>query len=1112
MRMSQNVAVVLLGAALTLTAPAHAQKKHQFAADTTAAYPMSAMGKSVVQRLHALERLPDADWSYHSGNIPHGEAMSLNLADWQKGHAPFRAEKGAVWFRRTIEVPQRLNGYSLEGASISFSFDVASHGAVSQIIYVDGRRIAMGEDLERITLFANGAGKQAVVAIKVPETADVKQVLGADLRIEYAPGRPSPRDIGTEFAVAARLLPMLISDPKDLQAKEAVLEAAMGKVNISALDRSDQAAFDASLVSAHTALDPLRQTIQSASIDLIGESHIDLAWLWPWTETVDVVRRTYATSLQLMREYPTYIYSASSAVAAEWMQEKYPLIFNEMKQRTTESRWEPIGGMWVEPDLIMPDGESIVRQLLVGKRYFQKELGYDVRVGWNPDSFGYPSQLPQIYKKSGVDYFMTHKLAWNETNTLPLKLFWWEAPDGSRILTYFPHEYGKEIKPLDLIQNLVDAKHVAPGEKATMQVYGVGDHGGGPTRNMLDEGLNWMQPDKIYPRMAFTTAISFFDDAAKHVTSPSESAVWNYKTLAAGNAALPAPANGQISVPVWKDELYLELHRGTYTSQAQHKKNMRDSEEWMLNAEKFAALAWLDGQSYPADTLNDAWKKILFNQFHDIAAGSGTATVYKDAQRDYDLVHLTTDKISAASLDELLVHVNTAGTPDSTSLAILNSLAWPRTDIVEADVQLKHPVTHGVSVLDSAGHQILVQTISSAQSTGQYHLLLLAEDVPALGYKVLHVVDAAPPVPSDLQVHGTAIENAFLKVEVDPTTGCITHLIDKKTGYDSIAKGGCANELQAFADNPKLYDAWNIDPGTLDHAQLISATDSVQIAEQGTLRAVIRIKRHWQSSAFVQDVILYAGIAHVDLAYDVDWHETHVLLKAAFPLASSGPVATFEVPYGTIQRPTTRDNSIDEAKFEVPALRWADLGDDLHGVSLLNDSKYGYDALGNVLRLSLLRSPVYPDPDADRGRQRFTFSLYPHAGTWQQALTVRRGYEFNYKLAALQVEQHDGTLPQSKSFVQVDDNQVVLTAMKKAEDGSALILRLYDWSGAASTARIALPGNPRAVDEVNLMEAPTGKSFKLEGNTVIVPVGPYEIKTISVKYQPKPATELSPSK
>jgi alpha-mannosidase len=314
---------------------------------------------------------------------------------------------------------------------------------------------------------------------------------------------------------------------------------------------------------------------------------------------------------------------------------------------------------------------------------------------------------------------MTHKMVWNESNTLPLKLFWWEAPDGSRVLTYFPREYGKEIKPLDLILNQTDAKDMDPGALETMQVYGVGDHGGGPTRNMLDEGLHWMQPDRIYPKLQYTTAISFFDDMAKKVTNPAESAAWNYKTLAAGKTALPAPVGGQISVPVWKDEMYLEFHRGTYTSQAQHKKNMRDSEEWLLNAEKYASLAWLDGQTYPADRLNEAWKKVLFNQFHDLAAGSGIADIYKDAQRDYDVVHWTADEVSATSLNELLAHANTASKPGSVSVAILNPLAWPRTDIVEADVQLEHPALHGVAVTDVNGRALASQVLSSDKVTGR---------------------------------------------------------------------------------------------------------------------------------------------------------------------------------------------------------------------------------------------------------------------------------------------------------------------------------------------------------------------------------------------------------
>src|SRR5580704_5230178 len=357
-----------------------------------------------------------------------------------------------------------------------------------------------------------------------------------------------------------------------------------------------------------------------------------------------------------MNEYPDYTYTQSAAQYNAWMANKYPASNDEIKKRIKEGRWELVGGMWVEPDLNMPDGESLVRSILIGKRYFMKEYGVDVHIGWNPDSFGYNWQLPQIYKRSGIDTFVTQKMEWNDTNQLPFKLFWWESPDGSKVLTYFPHGYGNRIlNPVRLSVDLATARKQAPGLNEIMDLYGVGDHGGGPTRAMLDEGMHWAQPDKITPKMDFGTADAYFKKVRPEIAEDSKT--WNYASIAAGYN-YPAPAaEGQVSVPTWNDELYLEYHRGVYTTQAKHKQNMRDSEEEALNAEKYASLTWLDGYTYPNDEFTDAWKKITFNDFHDLAAGSGIGVIYREAQKQFDVVRRETNEISDASLKTLAAQI-----------------------------------------------------------------------------------------------------------------------------------------------------------------------------------------------------------------------------------------------------------------------------------------------------------------------------------------------------------------------------------------------------------------------------------------------------------------------
>jgi len=1063
------------------------------------AYTFSPQAKQVIDRLGTFDSIPADTWQYHLGDIAHGERPDLDTAAWQTVHLPFAAPHGAVWLRRWVEVPKTLHGYDLAGSQIWFHIQVGANGPVPTILYYNGSRIALGDDLEKQLLFNEAKpGEKVLIAVKLLQTQDDKDIHAADLNVVFSGNRPNPANLRDELISAAHLLPAITADAATLTSQEKTLDGAATSVDLAALDKGDQSAFDASLQKAQSALDPLRPALQEYTIHMTGNAHIDAAWLWPWTETVDVVKRTFSTALQLMNEYPDYTYSQSAAQYYAWMQSKYPDIFQQIQQRVKEGRWEVVGGMWVEPDLNLPDGESTVRQILVAKRYFQKNLGVDVKVGWNPDSFGYNWQLPQIYKKSGIDYFVTQKMAWNETNQLPLKLFWWQSPDGSRVLTYFPHDYVNQIEPVRMASDLASAIDLNPGQKELMHLYGIGDHGGGPTRDMLDSGMRWMEPNKVYPHLEFGPSQTFFETMDKRVDT-ADAPTWNYETLAAGNTKLSAPPAGQISVPVWNDELYLEFHRGTYTTQAKLKWNLRHGSEWLLNAEKYSSLAWLGGLDYPSSQLNAAWKLQLFNGFHDLAAGSGIGDIYKDSQKQFDVVHWTAKDATHNALTDIDSHIDTdahAGVP----ILIWNPLSWTRSDVVDATVQMPQAEPNGISVLDAQGRPVLMQVLSTDEGRHMYHLLLEPKDVPSVGYTVLHAVPGTRKVVSDLKVDGTTLENSLLRVVVDPKNGCIDSLYEKQSHFESLASGSCGNQLEAFADNPKEYDAWNIDADFVKHETDITAADSVQLVEKGPVRSIVRVTRHWDKSTFVQNIVLYAGMDRVDVVNDVDWHETHILLKAAFPLAASGPKATFEIPYGTIERPTTRNNSVEDAKFEVPAERWGDLGDGQHGFSLINDSKYGYDVKGNDLRLSLLRSPVSPDPNADRGPQHFQYSLYPHAGGWREANTVLHGFAFNIPLHAMQVASHTGELPATHSFVTVKPENLVLTAMKKSEDGNSLVLRFYEWAGKQTTADITVPEGASAATVTNLMEKPEGTALTVSGDHLAVPVGKYSINTVRVEY------------
>jgi alpha-mannosidase len=629
-----------------------------------------------------------------------------------------------------------------------------------------------------------------------------------------------------------------------------------------------------------------------------------------------------------------------------------------------------------------------------------------------------------------------------------------------------------------------------------MDLYGVGDHGGGPTRAMLDEGNHWATNNMIAPRMVFGTAQSYFNDVEGKLASNSQT--WDYTSIAKGYK-FPTPDAGKISIPTWNDELYLEYHRGVFTTQTQHKRNMRESEEQTLNAEKYASLAWLDGNAYPNDQLTDAWKKIAFNGFHDLAAGSGIGVIYKEAQAEFDQVRLETNEISSHSLHTLAANINTKAAGDVPVL-VFNPLAWSRNGVATVDVQMPAASSNGISLLDEHNQVVPTKILSSDTKTNTYKLLVQAENVPSLGYEVLHAVPGEKAFKTDLKTEGMTMENSLLRVTVDPKNGCITSLYDKKAKFESLAKGACGNQLQTFKDTPKDYDAWNIDPGTYDHMTPIEAVDSVEMVEKGPMRAVIRVSRTWQSSKFVQDIELYANSDTVNVVNDIDWREKHVLLKAAFPLAAAGPMATYEIPYGSIERPTTRNNSWEKARFEVPALRWADLGDGKHGFSLLNEAKYGYDAVDNMLRLTLLRSPTWPDPVADQGHEHFSYALYPHVGTWKDALTERLGYQYNYTLRAQQVAAHAGSMPLEHSYISVAPQNVALTAVKKAEDSNSLIFRVVEWAGKQSDVTFTVPPGATAATETNLMEKVEGSPLTLSGDKVTAHISPYEILSVRVDY------------
>jgi alpha-mannosidase len=1063
--------------------------------------------KATLDRLESLTRQGETEWRFHE-DIPHPEDPGVSDSDWgtwtvknESGPGGQNANeehwKGTSVFRRWIQIPEKINGYATRGSQVRLDMRFGSPGSLMITVFSNGAIVYRGDDdnILPVLLTENAQpGQRILVAARVVAGDDVQaEFFHSEMAIEPPHSRPNPGLLRLEL-LAAR--PIIAAYEDGRTAREQQLDAAVKAIDFSPLDKGDQAGFDVSLKAAHAKLEELKPWLQQFTIRIVGNSHIDMAWLWPWTETVEVVRNTFQSVLDLMREYPDFKFTMSSARTYEWMQEKYPDLFKQIEQRVKEGRWEIIGGMWVEPDLNMPDGESLVRQILVGKRYFQKNFGVDVKIGWNPDSFGYNYQLPQIYKKSGMDYFVTQKLLWaHEFTTFPYKLFWWQAPDGSRLLTYFPHDYAGGIDAEPLAKDLSIWMPSIYGPKLTdspemMHLYGVGDHGGGPTRVMLDHADQLRAPESVYPKLQFSFAREFFSDLEKKLPS--------------------------MQVPTWDGELYFQYHRGVFTTQAETKRRIRRAEENVLNAEKFASLATLYGSAYPQDGMELTWKNLLFDHFHDIMPGSGIAVNYLDAKRNLENVDRAANQVTADSLAEIAAHINT--NREGVPVILFNPLSWTRTDVTGIEAQLPEAARQ-IAVVDSNGKPAETQLLSIDNDTHRAHFLLLSH-APSLGYATYFVRSAtsAPAVHSLLKASADSLENEFVRVKIDPKSGCMTSLFDKRSGTESLAPsetdtGGpkdsiCGNLLQTFVDKPKQWDAWNIDADFEKQHWDLDNADEVKLIESGPLRAVIEVKNHFQNSTFVRDIILTAGSPRIDVKMEAEWHEKHILLKVAFPVSAHSDKATYEIPFGSVERPTTRNTPAEQAQFEVPAQRWADISDAKHGLSLLNDCKYGYDAKGNVLRLSLLRSPESPDPHADEGHHAFTYSMYPHAGGWKEALTIRRGYELNYKLISLPAERHEGKLAPEHSFLQVQQDNIIVSALKKAEDDKGLIVRFYEWEGKEGPVTVQVPPGADSASETDLMEKPLS-TLPVNSGAIKVPTKPYEIKTIKIQFAETTAKETA---
>ena len=794
-------------------------------------------------------------------------------------------------------------------------------------------------------------------------------------------------------------------------------------------------------------------------LTLTGQWHIDTAWLWPLRETRRKCARTFSTVLNYMDRYPEYIFMASQPAQYEWIQQHYPELFDRIKARVKEGRWEPFGAMWVECDCNVPSGESLVRQLLYGNRWLEQNLGVRSRTAWLPDAFGYSWALPQILKKAQIDTFVTTKISWSRYTEFPYSAFQWEGADGTRLLGLMPPgPYNGNVIPKDLLDQWQKWKQKERIDEAPFP-YGWGDGGGGPTLEMLEYGKRLGNivgmPRCTHGRM---------QDCIDRIAGEARYA----------------------DLPVYNNELYLEYHRGCQTTQARTKRNNRKCEFLLRQAELLGSMSLAHGGPYNSEKLRDAWKIVLTNQFHDILPGSSIHEVYEQTEIDYAEAKKLAAEARAEALAYLAGKINTAG--EGQPILVFNTLSWVRDDVAQVTLPLPKGDFH---VRDQAGKPVPHQVVGASD------LLFEARDLPPLGYAVYRLVEGKAEVgDTGLSVSQRKIENQFLRVKLNGR-GELTSVYDKTEEREIVPAGERANVLQLFEDRPHGDDAWDIE-ANFEDVMLELGPAQAEIVEQGPLRASVRFVRKTERSVITQEVTMYANAPRVDFVTHVDWHEKRVLLKSAFPVDVRSSRAAYEVQFAAIERATHHNTAFDRARFEVPAHKWADLTEGDYGVSLLNDCKYGYDIKGNVMRLSLLRSPVDPDPTADEAEHSFTYSLYPHAWTWRNG-TVQQAFQLNERVLALAVPSRKGPFGTTGCFATVDADNVIIDTVKKREDSQSLIVRLYEAYGQRGEVAVTFWRKPRSISECDLMEE-NDTPLKADGSTVRLYVKPFEIRTLNVKF------------
>ena len=1081
------------------------------------------------------------------------KALDARLLNWEQSpdggrweaYKPGRGIAAPSFrLRTTFQSPAFYAAARVAGTPLALNVKMSARGLAQATFFLDGRELQQAPSGRGGTAVLHGEGGTAVETSADIPLADKADDLEHKLEIVvenkgFVPARTgywperrrgAPADEGSEFYLlqaelrfpaAANNLAALrewlrafqfadillnpelkrytfTGKPYDIPDKRRVPGEKLARLNaacdraVAALDLQALAAggwpqVQSSLKRSLRLAAAVKSYLGEFRIQLVGNAHIDIAWLWRMAETMALSKNTYETVIKNMAEYPELTYAQSQAVTYDWIEKQHPDLFQKIKEKVRSGRWEIVGGMWVEPDCNLIAGESWARQLLYGKKYFREKFGVDVRIGWNPDSFGYNWNMPQLYKQSGIDSFITQKLWWNDTTVFPHFLFNWQGVDGSTILTYMPPlSYASELE-LKEVANGVSKYEATTGLKESLILYGLGDHGGGPNREILDRVRGYGKLP-LAPKFVHATPSSFLQQKRKE----------------------------KLDLPLWQDELYLEYHQGTFTTQGAIKKNTRRTEAMLATTEKLAAIAWLLGDAYPAAELEKSWKSALTLQFHDILPGSSITPVYRDALETFQKVQQELKRLESAACSRIIDSIAAAKPgekPLRMMLFVFNPLSWERDDVVTTYFPV--PKDHGLRLLDEKDRDVAFEFGKAAD--GRDEITFIARKIPPLGYRVYSWLSfpggsvQAPAAPSG---PGSGIlENEALRIGIDMASGNLKSIFDKRLQREFVAPGEEANKLWVYEDRPEDWDAWNI--GYTGRGWELNRADKVELVSSGPVKTVYRVEKsflgiskeryypteNFPSSFFTQTITLYNDLDRLDIRTEADWWEDHLSLKACFPVAVEADKAFYEIPFAAIGRTTRFETLWEKARYEVPALRWADLADEKGGIALLNDSKYGHDIHGHVMKLSLLRSPTWPDPLADRGRHEFTYSLYPHAGGWQDSGVARRGQELNQPLLTriFSVSGGQGKLPPVQNFFGIKADGVVIDAIKLAEDGTGLVLRLYEANGKAETAALSFFRAPARAAATDLLENEISQ-LPVKDGRLELSFRAFEIKTVKVRF------------